>query len=73
MSLNQCTMMPPNTFTISSEGVSIVESKLFWFSFFFFRKKKRLNVSPLECFKALDDILDVKPEEMHLSKTHKRR
>lgn len=34
---------------------------------------KSPNVSPLECFKALDDIFDVKPEEMHLSKTHKMR
>ena len=23
---------------------------------------------PLKCFKALDDILDVKPEKMHLNK-----
>lgn len=25
--------------------------------------------TPLKCFKALDDILDVKPEKMHLNKT----
>lgn len=30
--------------------------------------KRSSHFSPLKCFKALDDVLDVKPEEMHLSK-----
>lgn len=28
---------------------------------------------PFKCFKAFDDIFDVKPEKMHLNKTAKTR